>query len=251
MTPVSAVIITFNEEKNIERCLISLKNIADEIVVVDSFSTDGTERICRNYEARFIQHAFEGHIEQKNFALTQAKFQHVFSIDADESLSEQLQQSVMQVKSNWQYDGYVMNRLTNFCGEWIRYSGWYPDRKLRLFDRTKGKWGGINPHDKFEIKGSRIGFLKGDLLHYTAETEEDYLKKMDRYTDIASAELWKRNKSVSLPVIYIKAAVTFLRNYVLRSGILHGYMGLRLSTIGASYTYQKYAKLRKLRRLKN
>lgn len=145
---LSVVIITLNEEKNIERCLKSILSVADEIVVVDSFSTDKTKEICHKYNVKFIQHEFEGYIEQKNLALTQAKFQHVLSLYADEALDERLQKNILSIKNNWKHDGYYMNRLTNYCGEWVHHCGWYPDRKLRLFDSTKGNWTGINPHDK-------------------------------------------------------------------------------------------------------
>ena len=152
MTPISVVIITFNEEKNIGRCLESVKNIADEIVVLDSFSTDKTEEICLQHGASFFQHPFDGHIEQKNRAITYATYPHILSLDADEVLSPELEQSIKAVKENWQADGYYFNRLTNYCGKWIRHCGWYPDRKLRLWDSRKGKWGGVNPHDKYMLE---------------------------------------------------------------------------------------------------
>ena len=152
LLPLSAVIITKNEEKNIARCLDSLSNIADEIVVVDSYSTDKTEEICLNYNVRFIKHHFEGHIEQKNYALSQTTYQHVISLDADEALDEVMQNSILEVKKEWSFDGYSMNRLTNYCGKWIWYGNWYPDTKLRLWDKSKGQWGGLNPHDKFMME---------------------------------------------------------------------------------------------------
>jgi len=140
MPKLSVVIITLNEEKNIGRCLESVKDIADEIVIVDSFSTDRTEEICLRYNARFIKHEFVGHIEQKNWAIEQASYLHVLSLDADEELSERLKKSILEVKGNWKHDGYYFNRLTNYCGKWIRHTSWYPARKLRLWDRSKGKW---------------------------------------------------------------------------------------------------------------
>ena len=247
MTPLSVVIITFNEEKHIGNCLQSVLPVADEIVVVDSHSTDQTKTIAEKFSVCFIEHAFEGHIEQKNFALTQATFPHVLSLDADECLSTELTQSILSVKQQWKDDGYTCNRLNNYCGKWIHHSGWYPDPKLRLFDRRKGKWGGTNPHDRFEmIAEATTGFLKGDLLHYTAETEEQFLKKMDRYTDITATELFRQNKSTTLFVIYIKTIVNFIRNFFFRLGFLDGAMGWRLSRIGAYYTYQKYYKLLKM-----
>ena len=143
MTQLSVVIITFNEERNISRCLDSVKDIADDVVVVDSFSVDKTEQICKEKGARFISHTFDGHIQQKNWAITQAKFPHILSLDADEALSDELKKSILEVKKNWKHDGYSMNRLTNYCGQWIYHCGWYPDRKLRLFNSKKGNWGGL------------------------------------------------------------------------------------------------------------
>jgi glycosyltransferase involved in cell wall biosynthesis len=142
---LSVVIITFNEEKNIERCLRSVADIAEEILVVDSFSVDRTEEICRKYGVKFVNHSFEGHIEQKNWALEQTRFNHVLSLDADEVVSEALKRSIQYIRENWKDDGYSFNRLTNYCGQWINHCGWYPDKKLRLFDKTKGRWGGVNP----------------------------------------------------------------------------------------------------------
>src|SRR3954466_10005620 len=140
MTKLSAVIITLNEERNLSRCLQSLQGIADELVVVDSFSSDKTEEISKSFSAKFIQHKFEGHIEQKNYALAQTSFDFVLSLDADEALSDELKSSIKSIKENWQHDAYEMNRLTNYCGQWIKHSSWYPDKKVRLFKKTAGKW---------------------------------------------------------------------------------------------------------------
>ena len=154
MLKLSGVIITFNEERNIERCLQSLAPVVDEIVVVDSHSTDSTKSICQKFNVRFIEQKFLGYIEQKNFALDQTKFNHVVSLDGDEALSLDLQQSILNLKSNWQFDGYYANRFNNFCGQWIKYSDWYPNKKLRVFDKTKAEWTGINPHDNVQFLGS-------------------------------------------------------------------------------------------------
>ncbi|MBP6695884.1 MAG: glycosyltransferase family 2 protein, partial [Saprospiraceae bacterium] len=142
MESLSVVIITLNEEKNIGRCLDSVKDIADEIIVIDSFSTDQTQKICDSYGATFIQKEWLGYVETKNFAIQQSSFNLILSLDADESLTDKLKNSVKLVKDNRNEDGYILNRLTNYCGQWIYHSGWYPDKKLRLFDKTKGGWHG-------------------------------------------------------------------------------------------------------------
>lgn len=250
MTPLSVVIITYNEEVNIGRCLESVKDIADEIVVVDSFSTDRTKAICESHQVRVIDHAFEGHVEQKNYALAQAIHSHVLSIDADECLSPELKAAVIAVKEHWQKDGYHMNRLTSFCGKWIRHSGWYPDRKLRLFDKTKGSFAGINPHDRFEMQpGATSGFLKGDLLHYTAETEQAYRKKLQRYAEIAAAELYRKKKSAGWLIVYIKTVANFLKHYLLQLGFMDGAIGWKICKMSAGYTYNKYKLLRQFRKV--
>ena len=148
-TPISAVIITYNEELNLERCLLSLQGIADEIIVVDSFSTDKTVEIAKNFGAHVFQQVFLGYVEQKNFALSKTNYLHVLSLDADEEISEKLRESILEVKENWTHDGYYFNRLTNYGGKWIKHTSWYPSKKLRLWDKRKGEWGGMNPHDKF------------------------------------------------------------------------------------------------------
>ena len=141
---LTAVIITKNEEFNISRCLQSLKDVADEIVVVDSFSTDSTEEICKSFNVRFVQQEWLGYSEQKNFANSLASNDWIFSIDADEVLSDELKKSILELKNKNISDDNVfsMNRLTNYCGHWIRHCGWYPDRKIRIWNRKVGKWQG-------------------------------------------------------------------------------------------------------------
>lgn len=242
---ISAVIITFNEENNIGRCLTSLQKIADEIVVVDSFSTDNTEEICRQFGAKFIQHTFQGHIEQKNYALSQTTFDHVLSLDADEVLSEKLAESIMEIKSSWDADAYSFNRLTNYCGKWIRYSGWYPDRKIRLLDRRKGRWGGINPHDRIVmIKGSMVKFLKGDLLHYSVNSVEQHLQTINSFSSIAAKAKFERGEKAGLLKIIFNPLWKFIRNYFLKRGFLDGYYGFVIVTLSAYGTFLRYIKLR-------
>mgnify|MGYP001233099620 FL=1 len=149
MPKISAAIITYNEEKNIERCITSLVNIADEIVVVDSGSNDKTQEIALTLGAKVVINKFEGHIQQKNFAITQTSNEWVISLDADEALSKKLKTSLLKVKEDLKGNGYKFNRLSNYCGKWIKHCGWYPDTKLRLFKKGQGSWKGKNPHDKY------------------------------------------------------------------------------------------------------
>jgi glycosyltransferase involved in cell wall biosynthesis len=248
MIKLSVVIITYNEECNIERCLASVLPVADDIVVVDSFSTDGTAALCEKMGVRFITHFFGGHIEQKNYAISQALYPHILSIDADEALSEGLTKSILQIKENWLLDGYWMNRLTNYCGKWIWHCGWYPDKKLRLWDSRKGSWTGINPHDKFELQSnSREGFLKGDLLHYSYYSISEHIKQVNYFTDISSKALFENGQTTSLLQIIGAPLVKFFRDYFLKLGFLDGLSGLAIAVISAHATFLKYLKLRFLR----
>ena len=250
MVQLSVVIITFNEEVNIGRCLDSVIGIADDIVVIDSFSTDKTEEICSAKGVRFIEHKFEGHIEQKNWAISQAKFPHVLSLDADEALSDKLRMSIFHIKQNWKCDAYYMNRLTNYCGSWIHHCGWYPDRKLRLMDSRLGKWCGLNPHDKYELltSDSTAGFLEGDILHYSFYTTDDHYKQIDYFTTISSNELFKLKRNSTILKLYVAPVVKFIRDYFIKLGFLDGSAGFRISRISAYATFLKYKKLRNLYR---
>ena len=248
MISISAVIITFNEERNIARCIESIKEVVDDIVVVDSYSKDKTKEICLSYGVRFVEHIFEGHIEQKNWAITQAKYPHILSLDADEALDSTLKNAILEVKNNWQADGYEMNRLTNYCGHWIRNCGWYPDTKLRLWDARKGSWGGTNPHDKFELhdKNSKIIHLKGDILHYSYYTIEDHYKQVDYFTTIASKAYFEKGKRAPLFKLIVNPVAKFIDHYFLKLGFLDGHAGFLISKISAYATYLKYKKLKKL-----
>lgn len=247
MTPISVVIITFNEERNIERCILSVKSVADEILVVDSFSKDRTQEICEKHGVRFVQNAFEGHIEQKNWAASQATYPHVLSLDADEALDEVLQVQILEVKSNWTAAGYEMNRLTNYCGKWVHHCGWYPDTKLRLWDSRLGKWAGTNPHDKYEMQaGCKIQKLRGDILHYSYYTREDHYKQVDYFTTILAQSQYKIGKKAPIIVLYMSPIVKFFKDYFLKLGFLDGKTGFIICRISAYATFVKYRKLRNL-----
>ncbi len=248
MIQLSAVIITYNEARNIGRCLDSLVGVADEVVVVDSFSTDQTEAICRQHPGvRFLQHSFEGHIEQKNYALQQANFPYVLALDADEALSTELKKAILETKKNWQHDGYTMNRLTNYCGQWIHHSGWYPDQKLRLWQKEKGNWGGTNPHDKVEMAvGSTTAHLSGDLRHYSYYTVQEHVERAEKYAAIAAEAMRQQGKGATWLNVVFSPILKFLRNYVLKAGFLDGELGYTICRISALETYWKYHILRRL-----
>jgi glycosyltransferase involved in cell wall biosynthesis len=232
--------------------LHSVKDVADDIVVVDSFSTDKTKEICLRNGARFVEHKFNGHIEQKNFAITQAKFPFILSLDADEALDNALIESIQDAKAIDSVDGFYMNRLTNYCGQWIKHSGWYPDRKLRLWDSSKGQWTGINPHDRYELReGSCTELLKGDILHYSYYTIEDHYRQLEYFTNIASKAYFEKGKKSSFVKLVFNPALKFVSCYIFKFGFLDGINGWRIARISAYATYLKYAKLKDIWRNSN
>lgn len=242
---ISAVIITFNEEKNIERCILSLQNIADEIVVVDSYSTDKTREICTQLGAVVIEHSFEGHIQQKNWAITQATHAHVLSLDADEAISSELETSILAVKKNWKGEGYSFNRMTNYCGKWIKHGHWYPDTKLRLWDKSKGKWGGKNPHDTYLLhSGNKGTHLNGDLLHYSYYTIEEHWAQAKKFSEIAAKAYYDAGKSANWFKLLFSPISRFISSYVFNRGFLDGKYGWTIAKITYWETKQKYRLLK-------
>lgn len=244
MIKLTVAIITFNEEKNIARCLDSVLEIADEILVVDSFSTDKTESICEQYKVRFIKNHFQGHIEQKNFALRLATFDYVLSLDADEVLSPQLLSEIKKVKENFKCDGYQFNRLTNYNGFWVHHCGWYPDTKLRLVKKEKAQWQGTNPHDILEMKNNEcVESLKGDLLHYSYDSIASHINQTDKFTTIAARAAFNQGKRSSLFKILTRPLLKFSRDYFFKLGFLDGRYGFVICSINALSAMLKYSKL--------
>ena len=248
MIKISAAIITFNEERNIGRCIDSLHGIADEIIVVDSGSKDKTAEIAVEKGAKVIGQQFLGHIEQKNFAITQCENQHVLSLDADEVLTDELKNSILEVKENWKFDGYEFNRLTNYCGKWITTCGWYPDTKLRLFDKKKGSWQGVNPHDVYKVESKKVKHLKGDLLHYSFYTVEQHKDQIEYFTDISSKAYFEVGRKAGFDKIFLSPLMKFIRSYFFQLGFTQGYYGFLISWLSAGAKYKKYSKLKKLYR---
>lgn len=244
---ISAIILTLNEDKNIKRCISSVVGIADDIVVVDSFSTDKTEEICISMGVRFVKHKFEGYIEQKNWALTQSMYPVVLSLDADEALSDKLRNSIFEVKQNWEATGYSFNRLTNYCGKWIHHCGWYPDTKLRLWEISKGKWGGSNPHDMVIMEAeSQTKWLAGDLMHYSYTSIRQHINQINHFTTIKAKAKFKKGEKGSLALILFSPIVKMIKQYILKRGFLDGYYGFIISVISSFGQFLTYVKLREM-----
>jgi glycosyltransferase involved in cell wall biosynthesis len=247
MPALSAVVIAFNEEKYIERCIRSLQTVAEEVVVVDSFSTDRTVAICKQLGVKVYQQAFLGYVQQKDYAVGLATHDHILSLDADEALSEEMAASILQVKENWTHDAYVFNRLNNFCGRWMWHTNLYPDRKIRLFDRRMAAWGGINPHDEVILRaGGTKRRLDGPILHWLCDTFEEHLEKTDRFSAIAAREAFDRGVQAPVGKVMIKPLWRFFHNYVIKLGFLEGYHGYLVSRYAGLLGFLKYSKLRRL-----
>lgn len=241
MNNISAIIITFNEENNIKRCIRSLIPIADEIVIVDSFSTDNTKKICKELGVRFVQHSFEGYGPQKQFASDLASFDWIISLDADEELSQELRNSILsekEISNGSTYTSYSMNRRNFYCGKKIGFCGWYPDEKTRIFNKKKCKWNDNLVHESITNTNNNK-HLKGDLYHYTYSSEEQHLQKAKRFAELASSELLKQGKCLPLFTIYVKTIFRFIKSYFFQLGFLDGYYGFKISQIGALFFYWK------------
>ena len=243
---ISGVVITLNEEDNIERCLRSMEGIVDEIVVVDSFSTDRTEELCKQFDVNFIQNEFGGMSQQKQFASSHAKYDFVLSLDADEALSDKLRESLLDLKNNGvDHKAYSMNRLTSYCGKWIHHSGWYPDRKVRFFDRHHARFGGENPHDKvIPNDGVKVKRINGDILHYSFPTIKSHAETANKFSEIAAKEAVKKGRKINIVLhIILNPIWTFFNRYIIRLGILDGLEGLIISTLSAYANFLKYTKI--------
>ena len=251
MYQLSAVIITFNEEKNIGRCIESAKRVADEVIVLDSFSTDNTVEIARNLNAIIYQEKFRGYIGQKNLAIQLASHHYILSLDADETLDEQLVSTILNAKKSFLFRAYSMNRCTCYCSHFIRHGLWYPDKKIRLFDRRVAKWGGINPHDKIEMnKGFVISHLHGDILHYSFNTPEDLIWQNNRMSSIAAASLYASGRRSSLFKMLMHPFWAFINGYLFKLGFLDGIDGLTIAINTSHQVFLKYNKLYRLQKTK-
>jgi glycosyltransferase involved in cell wall biosynthesis len=241
MPKLSVAIITYNEERNLGDCVRSCEGIADEIVVLDSFSTDGTERVARSFpKVRWVQHPFDGHVEQKNRALALCANEWVLALDADERLSPELREEIRSLEPG-DRDGFRFPRLTRALGRPIRHGGWYPDRKVRLFRRSRARWAGENPHDRVVLEGKR-GDLRGDLVHHSFRDLAHQVDTVNRFSSIVAFNRFHRGHRSRPLLAAVKPLAKFLEMYVLRLGFLDGFPGLVVAASSAFSTFLKLAK---------
>jgi glycosyltransferase involved in cell wall biosynthesis len=242
---ITATIITQDEERNIVRAIESLR-CCDEILILDSGSTDRTVELATNLGARVIEAGWRGYSGQKNWAAEQAANEWILSLDADEALSEALEAEIWNLKkSGPKFDAYTMPRLARYLGRWIYHAGWYPDRKIRLYDRAKAKWVGDFVHESVKCAG-HVGYLESNILHFTCDSLSEHLRSLDRYTTLAAQELAAKKVPVPLTSLIFDPPWTFVKAYVFQRGFLDGLEGLIISYMAAFYTFLKYSKARNM-----
>lgn len=249
---LSATIITLNEERNIERCIDSLLPIADEIIVLDSFSTDKTEAICNAKGVRFEKREWKGYSNAKNHLNSLARHEYIFSIDADEAPDKKLQQSILEAKKQGFEKVYAVNRLTNYCGHWIKHSGWYPDIKTRIFPKSQSTWEGEYVHEELVINGDpKPVILEGHLLHYSYYNYKEHRERADKYSQLTAQKMYAKGKRASLIKPFLSGLGRFISMFIIKKGFLDGKMGWKIAQISAKSNIFKYKELRRLQHEEN
>jgi len=244
---LAVTVITCNEESNIRGALESVA-WADEIIIVDSGSKDGTLRVCREFTEKIYHRDWTGFVDQKNFAVDQASHDWIFSLDADERASVKLQEQIRHLRqSGFLAEGYRMPRVAQFMGRWIRHGDWYPDYQLRLFDRRKGRWQGGRVHESIRIKGTP-DYLDGEILHFTYPDLSAYLRRLDLYSSLAAADYQSKGRRATPLALLANPVAAFVRGYLLKRGFLDGAPGLMVAVMAAVSVYFKYAKLFEIQR---
>ncbi len=242
---ISAVVITRNEEEMIGDCLEALLQVTDDIVIVDSGSTDKTEEICKAKGVRFFPFGWKGFSENKNFGNQEAKYDWILSIDADEVVSKELVASILQEIKAPAADAYDIKFLNNFCGKWLYYGSWAGESHVRLFNKKGISWKG-DIHESLTLEGKKVGKLKGFINHYSMKNLEKYIIKTNNYTTLAAEDMFKRGKKAGFTKIYLAPCFRFFSDYVLRLGFLDGFHGYLIAIESAHYVFIKYSKLRLL-----
>lgn len=248
---ISATIITLNEERNIARCIDSLVHVADEILIMDSGSTDRTKEICMEKGVTFFHQPWLGYAQQKNCLNQKASYDMILSIDADEEVSPELQAELISIKQNSSTGVFALNRLTNYCGTWVYHSGWYPDRKVRLFPKEI-KWEGDLVHETLSMpSGIQVVILKSHLYHYSYYSHEQHRKRADHYSSLTAMKYVQAGKVVYVGQPVLSACIRFFSMYILKRGFLDGKQGFHIARISAASNYFKYKEVQRLKRENN
>jgi glycosyltransferase involved in cell wall biosynthesis len=245
MQALSVVIITSNEASNIERALVSAFKISSDVIVVDSFSTDNTLDICKKFPVRIYQHTWNGYGDQKNYGNSLARNEWVFSLDADEELSQELCDEINKEFKNPRGDIYILFRRTCFCGKWLSFGHWNPDSQMRIFRKSQTRWNTDPVHEGLIISDNlKIRKLKGRLNHYTIKSLEHYRHKNDHYIQLAAEKMRTANKKAGFIKLYLSPAWRFMHSYILKLGILDGYFGYVIARETARVAYLKYKNIK-------
>jgi (heptosyl)LPS beta-1,4-glucosyltransferase len=244
---ITSTIITFNEERNIERCIDALALISDEIIVLDSFSKDRTIEICKSKNVRIEQREWKGYSNAKNYLNQLSTNTFIFSVDADEAPDEKLQLAILTIKKEGLKGVYEVNRLTNYCGKWIKHSGWYPDVKIRIFPKSISKWEGAYVHEELMVEGNPEPInLEGHLLHYSYYSQKDHKERADKYSELTAIKMYEKGKRVGPLKPYISALGRFVAMFIIKKGFLDGKSGFTIARISALSNIYKYKELRRL-----
>lgn len=243
---ISAVIITFNEEKRLEPALKSLAGLVSEIVVVDSFSTDNTVKLAKKYTNKVFQRKWTDYSDQKNYANTRASFPWILSLDADERISPELREELIEIKKEEpECDGFLIPRQVYYLGKWIRHSGWYPDRKLRLFRKESARWEGEYVHESLVIDG-KIQKLSGSIHHFTYRNISEHLDRINKFSELGAKKLYARGKRCGWHHLVFMPFFRFVKSYFWRAGFLDGYPGFIVSVLNGYSIFLRYTKLREI-----
>ncbi|MBN1939990.1 MAG: glycosyltransferase family 2 protein [Candidatus Aminicenantes bacterium] len=243
---ISAVLITYNEEANIEAALRSLDGVVSEIVVVDSCSMDATCKIARGYTSRVYQRKWTNYSDQKNFANGLAEHPWILSLDADERLSPELREEIIALASGEPTcAGFSMPRRVFYLGRWIKHSGWYPDWKVRLFRKGRARWVGDYVHEDLAVDGD-VRRLEGDILHFTYRNIADHLSRINTFSDLGAQKLYAQRKKCGIRHLLFIPVGRFIKSYILRAGFLDGFAGLVIACLNGYGIFVRYAKLREI-----
>lgn len=245
---LAVVIITLNEERNIGRCLKSVQGLADEIIVLDAFSSDKTQEICESFGVKFVQRAWEGYSASKNYLNSLVESEYILSLDADEALSTGLFNEIKTEKEKGFTGTYSVNRMTNYLGKWIKHSGWFPDVKPRLFPKEGSYWSGEYVHEELVHPESPQQLFKAVLEHYSYYSYEDHRARADKYSYLTAQKFNAAGKTAGVFKPYFSALARFISMYFLKLGFLDGWAGFKIAQISAQSNVVKYKELRRLNR---